>query len=101
MHLRSTLVTRRALLQEYIHSQGVCHRDLKPENIILDAAGVLKISDFGLCAVYKVKETGRTRMLSERCGSMPYLAPEVRFASGRPCYNQGTLRLYTSGHDKC
>ncbi|EPS95084.1 hypothetical protein FOMPIDRAFT_1054474 [Fomitopsis schrenkii] len=62
---------------EYIHSQGVCHRDLKPENILLDAGGVLKISDFGLCAVYKVKETGRTRMLSERCGSMPYLAPEL------------------------
>ena len=41
---------------------------------------MLKISDFGLCAVYKVRETGRTRMLSERCGSMPYLAPEVRIS---------------------
>ena len=41
---------------------------------------MLKISDFGLCAVYRVKETGRTRMLSERCGSMPYLAPEVRIS---------------------
>ena len=42
---------------------------------------MLKISDFGLCAVYKVKDSGRTRMLSERCGSMPYLAPEVRLFS--------------------
>ncbi|KAG6834889.1 hypothetical protein H0H93_006615, partial [Arthromyces matolae] len=61
----------------YIHSQGVCHRDLKPENILLDAAGCLKISDFGLSAVYKLKESGRTRPLTERCGSLPYVAPEL------------------------
>lgn len=64
-------------LQNYIHAEGVCHRDLKPENLLLDAAGTLKISDFGLCSVYKLKETGRTRLLSERCGSLPYVAPEV------------------------
>lgn len=45
---------------------------------MLDAAGVLKISDFGLCSVYKLKESGKTRLLSERCGSLPYIAPEVR-----------------------
>ncbi|KAF9445891.1 CAMK/CAMKL/CHK1 protein kinase [Macrolepiota fuliginosa MF-IS2] len=62
---------------EYIHKQGVCHRDLKPENILLDAAGTLKISDFGLAAVYKLVETGKTRTLTERCGSLPYVAPEL------------------------
>ncbi|KAI0051546.1 Pkinase-domain-containing protein [Auriscalpium vulgare] len=61
----------------FIHGEGVCHRDLKPENILLDAAGALKISDFGLSSVYKLKETGRTRQLSERCGSLPYVAPEL------------------------
>ncbi|KAA1472368.1 CAMK/CAMKL/CHK1 protein kinase [Dentipellis sp. KUC8613] len=65
----------------YIHGEGVCHRDLKPENLLLDAAGVLKISDFGLCSVYKLKETGRTRMLTERCGSLPYVAPELAGSS--------------------
>jgi serine/threonine protein kinase len=64
-------------IQSYIHNQGVCHRDLKPENILLDAAGVLKISDFGLSAVFKLKDSGKTRTLSERCGSLPYVAPEV------------------------
>jgi serine/threonine protein kinase len=44
---------------------------------MLDAAGILKISDFGLCSVYKLKESGKTRLLSERCGSLPYIAPEV------------------------
>ncbi|VDB92366.1 unnamed protein product [Peniophora sp. CBMAI 1063] len=61
----------------YMHDEGVCHRDLKPENMLLDAAGRIKISDFGLCAVYKLKESGKTRQLSERCGSLPYVAPEL------------------------
>lgn len=52
---------------------------MKPENILLDAGGRLKISDFGLCAVYKLDEGGKmkTRLLSENCGSKPYVAPEV------------------------
>lgn len=64
-------------VQEYIHSQGVCHRDLKPENLLLDSTGTLKISDFGLSAVYKLMNTGKMRTLTERCGSLPYIAPEV------------------------
>lgn len=56
----------------------MCHRDLKPENLLLDGAGVLKISDFGLCSVYMLKESGKTRLLTDRVGSLPYMAPEVR-----------------------
>ncbi|KAJ7110723.1 kinase-like domain-containing protein [Mycena crocata] len=67
---------------DYMHKEGVCHRDLKPENILLDVAGKLKISDFGLSSVFKLKETGRTRTLTERCGSLPYVAPELN--SERP-----------------
>lgn len=63
----------------YVHSQGVCHRDLKPENLLLDAAGTLKISDFGLSAVYKLLKSGEIRPLSERCGSLPYIAPELNY----------------------
>ncbi|KAJ3130344.1 hypothetical protein HK098_002573 [Nowakowskiella sp. JEL0407] len=32
----------------HIHSLGMIHRDLKPSNIFLDAAGNVKIGDFGL-----------------------------------------------------
>lgn len=55
----------------------MCHRDLKPENLLLDGASTLKISDFGLSAVFRLKESGKTRALTERCGSLPYVAPEL------------------------
>lgn len=61
--------------QEFIHSKGIAHRDIKPENLLLAANGNLKITDFGLCAVFRYK--GKERLLSGRCGSLPYVAPEV------------------------
>jgi len=61
---------------------------------MLDAAGVLKISDFGLCSVYKLKESGKTRLLSERCGSLPYIAPEVSGLYAFQCHKAlNTLKL--------
>ena len=56
----------------------MCHRlgDREPENLLVDAR-TLEISDFGLSAVYKQKETGKARLLNERCGSLPYIALEV------------------------
>jgi serine/threonine protein kinase len=67
---------------EYCHSQGVCHRDLKPENLLLDENEDLKISDFGLSALYdqsNLDETDQSRaaLLHTTCGTPNYVAPEV------------------------
>ncbi|KAH9747980.1 CBL-interacting serine/threonine-protein kinase 23 [Citrus sinensis] len=60
---------------DYCHSRGVCHRDLKPENLLLDANGVLKVSDFGLSALpQQVRDDG---LLHTTCGTPNYVAPEV------------------------
>ena len=75
---------------EYCHRQGVCHRDLKPENLLLDeATGDLKISDFGLSALYDSSfESGDgtvskgTELLHTSCGTPQYVAPEVLSEQG-------------------
>lgn len=60
---------------DYCHSRGVFHRDLKPENLLLDANGMLKVSDFGLSALpQQVREDG---LLHTTCGTPNYVAPEV------------------------
>ena len=62
----------------YCHSKGVAHRDLKPENLLLDARSRLKISDFGLSALYTGEgDSARTTLLHTTCGTPNYVAPEV------------------------
>ncbi|OTF80958.1 serine/threonine-protein kinase Chk1-like protein, partial [Euroglyphus maynei] len=60
---------------EYLHQRGIVHRDLKPENLLLDKNMVLKIADFGMATLFR--HNGKERLLTQMCGSMPYIAPEV------------------------
>lgn len=60
---------------DYCHSRGVSHRDLKPENLLLDEAGNLKVSDFGLSALAETKH--QDGLLHTTCGTPAYVAPEV------------------------
>ncbi|MEO0275342.1 MAG: UvrD-helicase domain-containing protein [candidate division WOR-3 bacterium] len=55
----------------YAHKKGFLHRDIKPENILIDKNGNVKITDFGLGALFK----GGILSLSF-AGTPIYLAPE-------------------------
>lgn len=65
---------------DYCHRQQVCHRDLKPENLLLDEAELLKISDFGLSALYGTDQD--STLLKTTCGTPNYVAPEVLADNG-------------------
>jgi len=57
----------------HLHSCGIIYRDLKPENLLIDAAGHIKVTDFGL-SKEGLQDNARTRTF---CGTPEYLAPEV------------------------
>jgi len=57
----------------YLHSKMLTHRDLKSPNILLDGAGRLAISDFGLSRYF---EAAKSEFTAET-GSYRWMAPEV------------------------
>jgi len=58
----------------YLHSRSIIHRDLKLENFLYEGGDSdhLKLIDFGFAKIF----TGSTK-LSDTCGSIHYVAPEV------------------------
>ena len=53
------------------HERGVIHRDLKPANVMLDGAGKIRITDFGLAGL-----AATIKGAEVRAGTPAYMAPE-------------------------
>jgi 5'-AMP-activated protein kinase, catalytic alpha subunit len=68
---------------EHMHLNGIAHRDLKPENLLLDDDKNLKITDFGFATVLGNEMDHREALLTTRCGTPHYIAPEVLDTSNK------------------
>ncbi|XP_057521795.1 CBL-interacting serine/threonine-protein kinase 6-like [Amaranthus tricolor] len=68
---------------DYCHSRGVFHRDLKLENLLLDQDGNVKVTDFGLSALFEEKGENEQVMLRTCCGTPHYVAPEIVSKKGQ------------------
>ena len=59
---------------DYAHQQGIVHRDIKPANVMLDHAGHVKLTDFGVARVVNANQD-RT-MPGTLVGTPSYMSPE-------------------------
>ncbi|XP_013392325.1 testis-specific serine/threonine-protein kinase 3-like [Lingula anatina] len=57
---------------KYCHDNYICHRDIKCENVLLDEELNVKLTDFGFSC-----PTSEGDLLTQRCGSYAYAAPEI------------------------
>lgn len=58
---------------EHAHQMGIVHRDIKPANLIIDGAGDLRITDFGLALT---AQTADATLTGEIVGTLRYMSPE-------------------------
>src|SRR5258708_5493734 len=59
---------------DYAHRKGIIHRDLKPQNLLLDEAGNVLLTDFGLAKL--INDTAGMTQTGFAMGTPAYMSPE-------------------------
>lgn len=59
----------------YVHEQGIVHRDIKPGNMLIDAAGRVKLGDFGIARITGSRDKALTT-IGIPIGTFRYMSPE-------------------------
>ena len=77
---------------DHAHANDVLHRDIKPSNLMIDGAGQLWITDFGLARVRGGLDLTRT---GDALGTPRYMSPEQ--ALGRRMPLDGRTDIYSLG----
>jgi len=62
----------------FAHQRGVIHRDIKPENILLDGAGNVSVTDFGVSLLVGGQDPQTVKGMS--VGTPAYMSPEQALA---------------------
>ena len=66
--------TSQVLAIDSIHNLRYVHRDIKPDNVLIDAAGHIRLADFGSCL--RLAEDG-TVQSNVAVGTPDYISPEI------------------------
>jgi eukaryotic-like serine/threonine-protein kinase len=81
-HPRPDLETVRGIVEQIargvraFHRKEIIHQDLKPENVMIDAAGLVKIIDFGSSRAAGFDEMGSATRDATFVGTIDYSPPE-------------------------
>ena len=96
----SDIVRQAAEGLAYAHAQGVVHGDLKPSNLIIDASGVVKISDLGLARLAETSppvngdESTEVATLAAQSFHAPELASKKEVSPQADIFSLGGVLFY-------